>query len=317
MIYDCIVIGGGPGGLIAGLYLARFYRNCLLFDDNRSRALLIPRSHNYPGFKHGITGPQILEHLRTQLNAYDIKIEKQTVYDLQYNKQKKVFIVKSEKLIKKDNKANQSYSAKNIILATGLLDIEPPLPKLKNAIQKGLIRHCAICDAYEVTGKRIAILCDSNEGIDKALFMKQYSKHITLFTLGKNIKISRKNCEIIRKNKIDVIQDTIVEVVVKRNKIKMMRTSKGNYGFDTVYSALGAKLRSELYQKLGVKCDKERSVHVSKKFETNIKGLYAVGDITVGLNQIVVAMAQGAVAACAINDNLNKMKSKAGGKTVR
>lgn len=311
MIYDCIIIGGGPGGLTAGLYLARFYRKCLLFDDKRSRAALIPRSHNYPGFKNGISGKNILSRLRDQIKSYDIRIINKTVVELKYHKNKKIFEVKSQtkdsakKIYLKSHL--KSYLAKNVILATGLKDIEPPLPKLKNAIQNGLVRHCPICDAFEVSNQKVAILCDSNEAIKKAFFLKKYSKKITLFTLGKNLKINRKNCEIIKKFKIDVVQDPLIKVaVLKRKKIKMLHTSKGNYSFDTIYSALGAKNRSEAFLKMGIRIDKESNLLVSKKQETNIKGLYAVGDIVAGLNQIVVAMGQGAIAACAINNDLNE-----------
>ena len=79
-VLDCLIIGGGPAGLTAAIYLRRFYRDILLVDAGRSRARLIPLTHNYPGFPDGISGPELLERLRTQLARMNGQVTRFTSY---------------------------------------------------------------------------------------------------------------------------------------------------------------------------------------------------------------------------------------------
>lgn len=310
--YDAIIIGAGPAGLVAAIYLARFKLNFIVIDDNKSRASLIPKSHNYPGFSHGISGNEILKRLQNQLKIYKVKILKQTVSKLTFDSRHNTFKVSrkvSSKISSSKSKHNtqtQHFRAKKIILATGLIDIEPNLPKVKNPIKKGLIRHCPICDAFEVSGKKIALLCHDKSNIDKAFFLSRYSKDITLFTLGQKIKFTKESMKKIISAKIRIIEDPIVEVLIKKDKITTLKTSKGTHNFDTLYSALGCILRSNLALQMGARHTKDGSLIVGKKQETSVAGLYAAGDVVDGLNQITVAMGQAAIAASALNDSLDQ-----------
>ncbi len=142
------MIGAGPAGLTAGIYLARFRRTVLIIDGESSRAALIPRSHNYPGFPGGISGPALLGRLRKQALHYGAMIETCIVEELK--KTQGGFSAKTSSTL--------NITAKQVLLATGVIDIEPVLPDLENAVRQGLIRHCPICDAFEVKDRKIAVI---------------------------------------------------------------------------------------------------------------------------------------------------------------
>jgi thioredoxin reductase (NADPH) len=293
--YDCILIGGGPAGLTAAVYLARFCLQVLVIDNNQSRAALIPTSHNFMAFPNGISGKLILKRMHQQLMPYQHTIIKDNV-----TKISRGFIV---------NTSKSTYKAKFVIIATGLIDIEPKLPNLINAIQTGLIRHCPVCDGYEVKNQKIAILCNNKKGIREALFLSTYTNDITLFSMGFKLKLSTKEEEILKKLNIKLISCPISKLKIVKNKITSLTTLDNKcFAFESIYSALGAALRSKLAVDLGVKHTKDHQIIVNEHQETNIKNCYAAGDIVTGLNQICIAVSQGALAAVNIYQKILKMR---------
>lgn len=290
---DCIIIGAGPGGLTAGIYLARFRRRVIIIENGRSRASLIPTSHNFPGFPKGISGKKLLLRLRKQLSVYEVPI----IFDTVNNIKKKGhdFIVESMKT---------TLHTQKIILATGVLDIEPTLPNLMDAVRNGLIRHCSICDAFEVIDQKIGVLGTGNKGIKEAQFLAHYSPDITLLTLGDS-SISEKKSDELANAGIKLIKDPLAKVCLVEGKIASLVTQNGAiYEFDTLYSALGAIVNSKLALQLGAK-HINHYLLVNDHQETSIKGLFAIGDIVLGLNQICVATAHAAIAATQIHNSLN------------
>lgn len=292
-LQDCIIIGGGPSGLTAGIYLKRFRRNIMLIDNYQSRAELIPTSHNYPGFADGISGKQLLINLRQQFQRYDGSIHNDTVIHIE--KLEKNFAVITQQ---------SRFVTKNIILATGVIDIEPILPNVEHCIKQGLIRHCPICDAYEVIDQKIAIIGNGTKIFNEALFLLKYSPDITLFTLGEEILLSPQELAILHKNNINIVAEKIIQAEIVNNIIISLITSSGNkYPFDTIYSALGAKINSNLALNLGAE-SKDQCLLFDQHQQTSVSGLFAIGDVTAGLNQICVATGHGAIAATAIHNNL-------------
>jgi thioredoxin reductase (NADPH) len=145
--YDCLIIGGGPAGLTAAVYLARYRRRIVLFDAGESRASLIPESHNYPGFPGGISGPGLLRALGKQTATYGLRQISARVTEL-----------KREGVGFAATFAEQEIKARFILLATGIVDESPDLPGLDNAVAKGSIRYCPVCDGYEAADQRIGVL---------------------------------------------------------------------------------------------------------------------------------------------------------------
>lgn len=291
-ILDCLIIGAGPAGLSAALYLLRYRRKIMVVDCGESRASLIPKSHNYPGFVKGISGSQLLKRLKDQLYQYKIDINSERIEIIKM--EKGIFI------------SNQYIKSKTIILCTGVKDIEPPLPNIENAIRKGLVRHCPVCDAYEVIGKQIGVVCNGKSGVNEALFLRNYSNAIYLLTIGYPLQFSVDEMKQINKAGIKIIKEPIFKVYKLKNRIVSLEFANQRIFFlDTIYSALGCIKNTTLALDLGAKSVGGELI-VDHQQQTSIPGFYAAGDIVEGLNQICVAQSQGAIAATAVNDFCSK-----------
>jgi thioredoxin reductase (NADPH) len=294
---DCLVIGGGPAGLTAAIYLARFRRNFLVIDAGESRARLIPTSHNYSGFPEGVAGPDLLSRMKRQAEKYGAKIETGTVKSVEITSNG-IFIAKT---------ATELLHTRNILLATGVVDLEPRLPNIEGAISKGLVRHCSICDGYEARDSKIAIIGNGSSGLDEALFLRTYSPHITLLSLGEKLELSALEETRAKKAGIVTVEESIDRVMTEGDRIIALVTGSGvRYDFDTLYSALGTRARIESIRALEVSLFEDRCVEVDSHMRTNIVGLYAAGDVIKGLDQISTAIGNAAIAATAIHNRLRE-----------
>jgi thioredoxin reductase (NADPH) len=295
---DCLIVGAGPAGLITATYLARYRRNVKLIDAGSSRASLIPTSHNYPGFPDGISGDEILTRLRTQAQRYGVEITSGVV----------------DRLRKQDdgsfigNFGADSIQAATVVLATGVIDIEPELPKLTDAIKQGYVRHCPICDGYEVIDRKVAVIGHGEHLFKEALFIRNYTADLTLFSLGRAIDLTDAQRKRLFEQGIQIMEEPIAEVFIDGSRISALRGADDKmHRFDTLYSALGTKVRSELARDLEVECDEHGDMLVDlKRLQTSVPGLYAAGDVVNGLNQISVAAGHAAVAATSIHHKLSK-----------
>lgn len=293
---DCLIIGGGPAGLTAAIYLSRFRRTTQVIDAGNSRASLIPRSHNYPGFPEGINGNELLARLREQATRYGAKL----------------YSGKVERLSREPDKTFTAYcdgvpyQTRSILLSTGMIDVEPGLPNFKDAIKQGLLRHCPICDAYEVIDQKVGVFGQGDAALKETLFIRTYTDDLTLINLGNDNKLSEQNRKLLYEANIQLIEEPIVEVQVADKRITGLKLASGEVRcFDTLYSALGSLVVSGLAIQLGAECDDTGNLVVNAAMQTSIEGLYAAGDVVHGLNQICVATGQAAIAATAIHHYLD------------
>lgn len=298
-IFDCVIVGAGPAGLTAGIYLARFRRKIIIIDKGESRALLIPTSHNYPGFPDGISGRDLLERLQMQFKHYSDQLISGQVVNI--TKAKNIFTIQTDR---------QYILSKTVILATGVVDVEPNLPNLTESIKNGLIRHCPICDGYEVINKKIAVIGYGRKGLKEAFFMRNFTDAVTLLTLGKHQNFPCSDRSKIKRGNIRVVDESLQQVTMLNDRIVGVVTSSGEkLHFDTIYSALGSVVKNSCISELSPKKSNKFLV-VNEHQQTTIPGLYAAGDIVSGLNQICVATAQAAIAATDIHNRLRKVWEK-------
>jgi thioredoxin reductase (NADPH) len=299
--FDCLIIGGGPAGLAAALYLARFRRRLLLIDNGDARAASIPTSHNVPFFASGIGGPELLARERDNALRYKAEIVSGTVTSLQ--KLPDAFLADTMSV----EGESGAVRATCVLLATGASDIEPNLPNLPNAVQRGLVRYCPICDGYEVTNKSIAVIGFGERGLGEATFIaRTYTPDVTLLTLGEPMGLDPEEKTQVADHNIKVIGEPIVALDCSADEVNLRARNGEEHRFDVLYSALGMRVRSELAVSLGAEHDEEGAVVVDEHSQTSVDGLYAAGDVTVGLRQIVVGLAQAARAAVHIHNRLGK-----------
>lgn len=293
MEIDCAIIGAGPVGSLAATYLARYRRQVRLLDAGDPRAAWIPYSHNYPGQISGVVGTALVAQMHAQALHYGIRVEPARVERL-VQRPEGGFLLEWD---------GGEVAARTVILATGVVDVEPSLPNLPDAVRRGLIRHCPICDGFEVIGHRVAVMGHGRKGIREALFIRTYTEDLTLLTLGE--ALSADDRALLDAAGICVVEDALDHVVDEGTKIGAIRLSDGReLIFDTLYSALGSWVRSHLALALGAKADAEGGLIVDDHCQTSVPGLFAAGDVVSDLNQIVVGYGHAAKAATRIHNLL-------------
>ena len=245
---DCVVVGAGPGGLTAAIYLARYLRDVVVIDDGRSRALWIPRSHNCPGYPQGIPGPTLLERLRRQAERYGTPVQQDRVETLKRAKHGSfVFACGTKTII-----------ARSALLATGAEDVQAPIADLHGAIQRGIVRHCPTCDAYEVRDRRIAILGTRNCRLQEAMLLRSYTADLTVLSMGRPLEMPADERGQLQSAGVDLVDEPVAELVPEAEGVCARMAPSGRViRFDTIYTALGLRPRSELGTHLGAEHDED------------------------------------------------------------
>ena len=287
---DCLIIGGGPAGLTAANYLARFRRNALLVDDGQSRARLIPETHNFPGFV-GISGVDLLAHLREQAERNGARLQHGRVEQLR--NADGAFVARI---------GDSEIRAERLLLATGIVDESPDLPGLKDAIYRGALRFCPICDAFEAMDKRIGVLGPLRMAAGKARFVRTYSRDVVLLPTEEPERDSETASALMA----DGIQleKRLIDIDRSGDKITAIFADGERLTLDVLYPALGCEVRSQIATALGARCNDIGNLHVDDKQRSSVEGLYAAGDVVTDLHQISVATGHAAVAATAIHNSL-------------
>jgi thioredoxin reductase (NADPH) len=289
---DALIVGGGPAGLTCAIYLARYRRKVVVVDGMKSRAAWIPETHNYPGFADGIAGPRLLDTLRSQAKRYGVSIIHDQVAALQPD---------GPEFIGTCSQAD--VRAKRIVLATGLIDKNVSMPDLKQTVERGLVRYCPICDGFEASDLRIGVLGNADFAATKALFLRTYSRHVTL------LQMDDKPCSVQQSRELSEAGVRFPKAPVRalaqqENQIIASMSDGTQEVCDVIYPVLGCDVRSELGKKLGACHNDSGCLEVDAHQQTSVAGLYAIGDVVSDLHQIAVATGHAAVAATHVHNSL-------------
>jgi thioredoxin reductase (NADPH) len=292
---DCLIIGGGPAGLTAAIYLARFHLDIMVVDAGKSRASWIPCTHNHAGFPEGINGKELLERMRAQAQKYGAKIETSRVTKLEQC---------GDGLFAAEW-GSGTRKARSVLIATGVTNRRPPMePDLHDeAMARGLIRYCPICDGYEVTDKKVGVIGSDSHGVAEALFLRSYTADVTLIAPHTALEVSAEDQQRLSEAGIKTVDGPAEGVAFDEHYI-VIDTAEGHYTFDSVYPALGSDTHTQLAEMVGADLSKDSCVKVDDHQRTNIPGVYAAGDVVLGLDQISHAMGEGGVAATTIRNDL-------------
>ncbi|HYG91341.1 MAG TPA: NAD(P)/FAD-dependent oxidoreductase [Azospirillum sp.] len=294
---DSVVVGGGPAGLSAAIYLARYRRRFLVIDAGAPRAAWIPLSHNLAGFPDGISGMDLLARMRKQAKRYGAPVERGRVASVQ--KRDGLFVIRTEEGLE--------VTARTVVMATGVIDVEPVLPNLYQAVQRGLIRHCPICDAFEVIDHRVGVIGHGADAAGEALWMRTYTADVTLLTLGEPLGLDADERRRMAEAGIRTIEEPVVEVHTEAGRITALTTAAGErLVFESLYSALGCLARADAAKPTGARLGPTGGFEVDAHCRTDVEDLFAIGDVVEGLNQVSVAMGHAATAATAIHRLLLK-----------
>ena len=298
-VLDCLVIGGGPAGLTAAIYLARFRRRVRVVDKGWSRAEWIAKSHNLPGFPEGIAGPLLLDNLRAQARHYGAIIQTGIVEAL-FRDSRGLFTAQA---------GHSVLTARSVILAAGVSENMPPVAHVASAVKRGIIRTCPICDGYEIIGKCVAVLGNGEHAAAEALFLRTYTDKLSLLLLEtETTSLAQETLRALDRAGIVVTHVVGGSVVLGGDDVTILGVEDAQtHRFDAIYSAFGTTPQTMLAAALNAKMDESGRMFVDEHQATSIEGLFAAGDIVRGLNQISVAEGEAAIAASAVHNHLPKV----------
>jgi thioredoxin reductase (NADPH) len=299
-ILDCLIVGGGPAGLTAAIYLARFHLSILVVDGGKSRAAWIPCTRNVSGFPDGIAGDDLLQRMRDQACKYGAKIQTEFVSKLEHDGQSGLFTA---------TWGSGSATARSVLLATGVTNRRPPMDEAlhDDAVERGLVRYCPVCDGYEVTDKRVGVIGSDSHGVAEALFLRGFTADVTLIAPHKAMRLKPEDNEQLKDAGIACVDGPTHAVAFTEGCI-VVDTAEGHYSFDSIYPALGSDTHTQLAEMVGAGLSADACIKVDSHQRTSVPGLYAAGDVVIGLDQIRHAMGEGGVAATTIRNDLAKQR---------
>jgi thioredoxin reductase (NADPH) len=295
---DCAIVGGGPAGLTAAIYLARFRRTVTVLDRGGSRAALIPISHNHAGFPEGIHGKDLLARIGEQAHRYGAELRAGDVR-----------VIAPEEGMWRLTGKGLDLVARSVLFATGVDNRCPELPAgvHEAALAAGTLRYCPICDGWEAGGsefeQRIGVVGAQSHGVAEALFLRNYSPNVTLFTLDQ-CELHEKDRKNLADHGVSWDPRPVTAYDFTDARVRLSFADGDAAELDTLYPALGSEPNIELIRALGLLTDSEGCIITDKHQRLGLRGLYAAGDVVAALDQISVAMGHAAVAATAIHNDL-------------
>lgn len=284
-MYDIIIIGMGISGITAGIYAKRSNKKVLLIDKGMPGGLLnnIDKVSNYPGVPE-ITGPDFAEILEKQVEHLDIPYVLEEVKSLELNEETKKVITE-----------NNTYEAKRVILAMGRKPKYLGLDNEKSLLGKGL-STCAVCDAFFYKNENIAIVGTGNSALQEALYLANIVGHIYIINRRDDFRGEEILVENIKKNpKIEIIYNANIESMnEENNKLSSITLDNGTtLNVKGVFIYVGYRPVTDFIPKEIL--DENGYIKVNEKLETEINGVYAIGDIiNKDTYQLVTAAADGA-----------------------
>ena len=291
-MYDLIVIGGGPAGLSAAIYAARFKLKTLVIAKEIGGAIV--NTHlieNWPGFK-SISGLELMEKIREHAENLNVEIKQDEVVDIA--KQGEKFLVKAR---------GAEYESKTVLLATGNVHRKLGVPGEKEFHGKG-VSYCATCDAAFFKEKIVAVVGGSDSAAKEALLLSEYATKVYIIYRRDKIRAEPINVDRVDENpKIQIISNTnVVEIKGDSfvNGVVLDRPYKGSKEFklDGLFIEIGYNPKTELAKELGVELNKKDEIITKIDSSTNVKGVFAAGDvIDRDFKQAITGAAEGVIAA--------------------
>ncbi len=297
--YDGIVIGGGPAGLSAAIYMGRFNRSVLILDKCEGRWQSREVNENYFGFPDGVPARALVFKGRQQAEKYGADFIETSVYSIERDLEADFF-----KVMTVDNEV---FLAKTVLFATGVRDHWPQFENFREYIGQSLF-WCITCDGHKVINKRVGVVGANDDAAVTCLQFLQFTEQLFFITnveLGKH-NISFEKQQLLKKYNIPFNEGVITGVEGEDGWMQRVILSSGEtHHLDFMFSEQGGSPSSELAITLGVKTNEEKYINVNEEQRTNVPFVYAAGDVTrIHSHQIVTAAHEGAQAAQAMNYDL-------------
>lgn len=304
--YDVIVIGGGPAGLTAAMYLAREGIETLVIEKSAlgGQAGVTQMIDNFPGFDEGISGAEFADRLGRQARRFGAEsLEAQDVIEI--SREGRYFCITTAD--------GSQYGAKAVLLSTGARYRRLNVPGEEDLIGVN-VHFCATCDGAFYKDKRVLVVGGGNSGFEEGLFLTKFARQVDIVEFLPEVKASAVLQDKIagQPNMSVTVNHAIKELVGKRRLEKILVEDRASgqvkeWSYDGIFVFVGLTPNSDLVKRLA-DVDKFGFVQTDKAFMTSQPGLFAAGDVRVGsTKQAAVAAGEGASAALAIREYLKEV----------
>lgn len=290
---EVLVIGGGPAGLSATLYLARYRRSVTLFDGGQGRSSWAQTAHNYLGFPGGIRARELRRLGREQIAGYEhvtvvdgTRIEGMAQAD-------GMFVARSD---------GSEWRGRAVILCTGVVDYWPQFPGWQEYVGVSMF-WCITCDGYSSRGMKLVVVGNTDDAAVTALQLKRFTDDVTIITNQQDCLIGEAEQARLAQGGVALIHDSIKSAEGENGQFRSLLTTSGStIPLDRLFNQQGARPLVHLGLDLGVALDENGYISVDSEQKTNVPGVYAAGDVD-GLHshQVTTAVHEGAQAASAAN----------------
>ncbi|MDZ5471711.1 NAD(P)/FAD-dependent oxidoreductase [Bacillus sp. 31A1R] len=295
MTYDCIIVGGGIAGLQAAIQLGRYEYKVLVIDSGDGRSTLCRNYHNILGYPDGVSGEYLRDIGKKQAEGLGIQF----------------LLEKAEEVTQKDEKfevkvhSGESYSGKRLLIATGVMDRIPEIPELYPCLGIS-IYVCPDCDGFEVKNQKTIVLGSGEVGANMATTLTSWTKDIHYIN-HEQAPVSQEKLDELKQKQIFYYEQPIQEVKEVDGKLQEITLKDGtkihvNHGF----IAFGNnEVKSSLAKQLGVELLENKHILVDPRSKmTNIKNVWAAGDVVAHSEQVTIALGDGMQAAIFIHKSL-------------
>jgi thioredoxin reductase (NADPH) len=299
--YDVVIIGAGPAGLSAGIYARRAGMSCIILEKGvpGGQVLTSPKIENYPGFPE-VDGMKLMDAMAEHARIYvDIR-EGEEVTRLVRSGERFEFTT-----------TNGRYSSRAVILATGSFHRKLEVEGEDGLVGRG-VSYCATCDGFFFKKKKVVVVGGGNTALTDALYLHSIGCEVSIAHRRDAFRADRHLQDSVADRSIAVLWDTVVEAIIGENevtavKLRNVKTSVSDLlTVSGVFIAVGEVPSSQLASELDVKMDPGGFVVTDMSFRTNVPFVYAAGDVSGGIRQIVAAVHGGAAAALSCFEDLAK-----------
>ncbi len=292
--YDVAIVGGGPAGLCAALWLARYLHKVVVVDSGDPRNWETRGINGYLGH-HGIRSPELRAIGREEGAKFGVDYVSGIV-DEAINETGELFAIRLRE--------GTVIEAQRILLAIGIKDVWPDIPGLERCYGE-TVHVCPDCDGYETRDKKTVVVGKGRKAVGTALALTTWTRQIVICTNGEKPDMDQKLLDQLKTLNIPVLDQPITCLVSKSSEISGIELKDGmSLDCERLYFAIGQYPADDLGAQLGCKRDELGRLVIDERNHTSVKNVYAAGDIAPGPQVAIVAAASGAVAAVAIHASL-------------
>lgn len=301
--YEVVVVGGGPAGMTTAIYTTRLGHRTAVFEKEGGRHAAVNHVHNLYGVSEDVSGQQLASHAVEQLDEYggDYYLEPvDSVHQVEDTDPQ--FVIEGE---------HATVEAERVVFATGFTDCEPPVPELRQFTGRGL-HYCLHCDAYTLGDGRVFVLGHDEHAAQVAMLMLNFTAEIELLTNGRDPDWGQEterqvDAHPVARSDTEVVGAFADEEGSEQPWLGGLEFADGDdREYRGGFAVYGKEYNTSLAEQVGCDLARDGAISVDENYATSVEGVYAVGDVTHGQNQTVVAMGDGARAGIALDKDLRR-----------